>query len=486
MEPIYLEIAVVSLGILLLLVEAFVSGVEKKKVAYIGIAGLLLVLAASFWVKPGALMASAQLAPFYSADPLAIFFKQFSLVATILVLILALDFAPVVERFVPGVSKGSGLGEFFALPVLTCAGLMFLVSAKDFIFIFVSLEFVTISFYVLVAYMRRNSASLEAGVKYLILGALSTGFLVYGITWIFGMTAQTNLAGVHHILLELSKTNPGALQAVLFGLAMVIVALGFKIGAVPFQFWIPDVYQGAPTPVTAFLSVASKAAGFVVLYRVVATFMVPGIADKLLSVIAIIAGATLIFGNLAALSQKNFKRLMAYSSVAHAGYLLMGLASIRVLSAEPAMFFYLAGYLIMTFLAFLVLTLVSVTVGADDISSFNGLSKKAPGLAFAMLVSMLSLSGIPFTVGFFAKFFIFEAAIQSGLYWLVGIGVLSVACGFYYYLKIVRAMYWMPVSDAHESLKGIPVPLLSRIAIVGLIAATFILGVYPQLILRLL
>lgn len=481
MQPIHLEIAVICLGLLLLLLESFSNGGDRRWIGLLGIGGLLVVGIASIWVQPGSLPANSPLAPFYAVDSVAIFFKQFSLLATLLVLVLALDFAPVVERFVPGANKGAGLGEFYALPVLTCAGLMFLVSAQDFIFLFVSLELVTIGFYVLVAYLRRNSASLEAGVKYLILGALSTGIIVYGITWIYGMTGQTNFALIHAVL---PKMIPVSYPAVLFGLALVIVALGFKIGAFPFQFWIPDVYQGAPTPVTAFLSVASKAAGFVVLYRVVQTFLVPGIADKLLLVLAVLSGATLLFGNLAALVQKNFKRLMAYSSVAHAGYLLMGFASIGVATAEPAIFFYLVGYLIMTFLAFGVMTVVSVSIGSDEISSFNGLGRRSPLLALAMLVSMLSLAGIPFTVGFFAKFFIFETAIRAGLYWLVAIGLLSVACGFYYYLKIARAMYWLPSSEA----TGDAAPAVSPLTcwmLIGLMAATCVLGVYPNLILRI-
>ena len=481
MQPIHLEIAVICLGILMLLIESFSNGGDRRGIGLLGIGGLLAVLVASCFVRPDFLPANSPLAPFYSVDAVALFFKQFSLLSTLLVLVLALDYAPVVERFVPAASKGAGLGEFYALPVLTCAGLMFLVSAQDFIFLFVSLELVTIGFYVLVAYLRRNSASLEAGVKYLILGALSTGVIVYGITWIYGLTGQTNFALIHAVLPQMI---PVSYSAVLFGLALVLVALGFKIGAFPFQFWIPDVYQGAPTPVTAFLSVASKAAGFVVLYRVVQTFLVPGIAEKLLLVLAVLSGATLLFGNLAALVQKNFKRLMAYSSVAHAGYLLMGFASIGVATAEPAIFFYLVGYLIMTFLAFGVMVLVSGAVGSDEMSSYNGLGRRSPLLALAMLISMLSLAGIPFTVGFFAKFFIFETAIRAGLYWLVGIGLLSVACGFYYYLKIARAMYWMPPNETPGE-GTLAVSPLTAAMLLGLAVATFVLGVYPEFVLRI-
>ena len=196
------------------------------------------------------------------------FFKRFALLTTIVVLIMSVDYLGVVRKFTPGANAQGGLGEFLALPVFTCAGLMWMASAVDFVMIFVSLELVTISFYVLVSYTRRNAASLEAGVKYLVLGALSTGFFVYGITWIFGITGQTNLDRVAAFL----KDYHGSTAPVLFSFVLLTIALGFKIAAVPFQIWVPDVYQGAPTPVAAFLSVGSKAAGFVVFMRVLSAF----------------------------------------------------------------------------------------------------------------------------------------------------------------------------------------------------------------------
>ncbi len=478
MNPIYLEVIVVCLGITLLMVESFVSGIDKRLLAYGGIAGLGLVLAASFFIDPTLIPADAR---FYVADPLAIFFKRFALVATILVLVMSIDYAPVVESAIPGLGKGAGVGEFFTLPIFTCAGLMWMVSANDFISIFVSLELVTISFYVMVAYMRRSAQCLEAATKYFILGALSTGFLVYGITWIFGMTGQTSLAAIAEVLPTVPREN---LMALMFGIALVLVALGFKVAAVPFQFWVPDVYQGAPTPVTAFLSVGSKAAGFVVLLRVLEPFFVlPVLQERLVLVLAVIAGATLIFGNLAALPQKNMKRLLAYSSIGHAGYLLMGVASVGAVMAGSAITFYLAAYLLMTFLAFLVLVVVSKVVGGAEIAKFNGLATRSPWLAGAMLVSMISLAGIPFTAGFLGKFLIFEAAVADGQYWLVGIGALTVACGFYYYLQVVRAMYWQPAPD---DLPAIPVSLASKISMAALVLAIFVLGVYPQPILAML
>src|SRR6266511_1532745 len=307
-----LEIAVLVLGMVILMIEAFAGKIDKRVLAFAAITGLAIVLLASFFVAP--LPSPSHVTgfwSFYTADRLAIFFKQFALLTTILVLIMMIDYAPVVRSFFPGAAPQTGLGEFVALPLFTCAGLMYLVSAIDFVFIFVSLELVTISFYVLVSFTRRNPMTLEAGTKYLVLSALSTAFLVYGIAWIFGVTGQTNLYRLADVL-----ANPATdRNAAMFGMVLILVALGFKIAAVPFQIWVPDVYQGAPTPVTAYLSVGSKAAGFVVLIRVMRPFLMLPQTQRLIVLFALL---TLIYGILSALPQTNLKRLLAYSSIAHA------------------------------------------------------------------------------------------------------------------------------------------------------------------------
>src|SRR2546426_942408 len=371
-----LEIAVLVVGMAILMVEAFVTKIDKQTLAFAAIAGLAIVFLASFFVAPFPAQNQATgFWSFYSADRLSIFFKQFALVTTIFVVIMMIDYAPVVRSSFPTLQDG--LGEFFALPIFTCAGLMYLVSAIDFVFIFVSLEMVTISFYVLVSFTRRNPVTLEAGTKYLVLSALSTAFLVYGIAWIFGVTGQTNLYRLTEAL-----ANPDVDRgAALLGMVFVLVALGFKIAAVPFQIWVPDVYQGAPTPGTAYLSVGSKAAGFVVLLRVLQPVLALPPTQRLL-------------------------------------------------------------------------------------------------VLLAMLIGMVSLAGVPFTAGFLGKFFIFYAAIAQHQTILVIVGVLTVGCGFYYYLKVVRAMYWQSTN-----LAKIPVNGLSRLAISALVIATIWLGVYPQPIL---
>src|SRR5438128_4729414 len=465
-----LEIAVLVLGMVILMLEAFATEIDKCFLAFAAITGLAAVLVASFFVAPSGLDQATGFWSFYTADRLSIFFKQFALLTTILVLIMMIDYAPVVRRSFPDSKAQAGLGEFFAVPIFTCAGLMYMASAIDFVFIFVSLELVTISFYVLVSFTRRNPATLEAGVKYLVLSALSTTFFVYGITWLFGATGETNLQRI-----TIALTNPSTEQgAALFGMVLVLVALGFKIAAVPFQIWVPDVYQGAPTPVTAYLSVGSKAAGFVVLLRVLQPFMTLPETQRLIVLIALL---TLIYGNLAALPQANLKRLLAYSSIAHAGYLLIGVVCFDV----RAVTFYLVAYLLMTLLSFAVLIIIAQQTG-EEISDFDGLARRSPFLAFAMLIGMVSLAGVPFTAGFLGKFYIFYAAVLQHHVVLVIVGVLTVGCGFYYYLKVVRSMYWQPA----EKMERIPVNGLSRAAISALIIATIWLGVYPQPILEAL
>ena len=461
----YLEVAVLVLGTVILLIESFSAGLDRRFLGYTALVGLALIFVATFFSAPTSASSAAPLWNFYSADALALFFKRIAIVTTAGVIVMALDFAPAVSAGVQGVTPQSGLGEFFILPLFTCAGLMWMASAVDFVLIFVSLELVTISFYVLVGFTRRNPASLEAGVKYLVLSAVATGFLVYGITWIYGATGETNLQKIATVF-----SRPGLEQnAALFGGVLVIVALGFKIAAVPFHIWVADVYQGAPTPVTAFLSVGSKAAGFVVLLRVLEPFL---ILPRMRTLLVAMAVLTLIYGNLAALPQTNVKRLLAYSSIAHAGYLLVAIVSF----SGRAVTFYLVAYLLMTLLSFAVLILVSQPAG-EQLESFAGLSQRSPFLAFAMLVAMASLAGVPFTAGFLGKFLVFDAAVSAHQFGLLVVAIITVGAGFYYYFKVVRAIYW---DAAPSSVDKIVVSPLTRIAIIAMIAGTFVLGVYPQ------
>lgn len=475
MNPLFLELTVVLLGIALLMVEAFFPKLCKKRLAFVGMGGLFFVLLLT-WLPMSSV--SIESAPFYTIDNVALFFKRFMIVTTILTLLMSLDYIPVIERGIPGERLGAGVGEFFILPIFACASLMWLVSAVSFILLFVSLECMTVVLYISISYLRKDPKSLEAGTKYLILSALTTGFLIYGVSWIFGVTGTTSIAHLAEsiVLLPASSMTP-----LLFGTGLILVALCFKIAAFPFQFWLPDVYQGAPTPITAFLSIASKAAGFVLLLRFLEQlYLIPTLGKKVFAITTLLAIVTLLFGNLAAMAQTNMKRLLAYSSIAHTGYILMAVASIGAALAVPAIGFYLVAYLAMTSLAFIVLMIVTETSGGDEIYCFQGLHERSPLLAAAMTVAMISLAGLPFSAGFFGKFFIFQVAFQQGHYGLLAVATLSVVAGIYYYLKVVKAMYWKQPS---ETCTPITLSKLTTVLISALIAVIIILGIYPTPIL---
>ncbi len=483
MPAYYLEVAVVLLGLVLLMLEAFSSASDKRFVGHLALAGLGAVFLALFFVNPAP--GASPFWQFYTADSLALTYKGIALVCTMLVLILGLDYIPVLEKFTARIGGRGAWGEFFCLPVFICAGLMWMASAIDLTSIFVSLELVTIGFYIMVTFMRRNVGSLEAGVKYLILGALSTGFLVYGFTWLYGITGQTNLGAIADKL----DSGTVARAPALFSFALILVALAFKVGAVPLHFWIPDVYQGAPTPITAFLSVGSKAAGFIVATRLLAPYLgAAAFSPTATAILLALACATLLVGNFAAIPQTNFKRLLAYSSISHAGFLVLALASGASggfgLPPSQIVAFYMGAYLCMTLLAFAVLGVVSRVSGSDDLSAFNGLHQRSPLLAFALTVAMASLAGVPLTVGFLGKFFVFGAAAAHQLWLPLGFAVVGAATGFYYYLKVLRNMYWNP--PANSPVAALSLAPLTKWTLVALIAATLILGVYPQPLLHFL
>ena len=471
-----LEIIVLVGGLVLLLLEAFTSPKKKSVIALGAIAILCVALAYLFFAEKGFGDENVELTRFYAFDPLARFFKLFTIVATILALLLAINHRKILSKFTANPGSEDGTGEYYCLFLFACAGMMWMASAKDLVSLFVSLELTTITSYILVGYMRRNVGSLEAGVKFLILGALSTGFLVYGIAWIYGATGTTDLALIGERITEENSTY------LLFGLALILVSLAFKIGAVPMHLWIPDVYQGAPTPTTAFLSIASKASGFAIAIRVVEPFLNSGtdLAVKTTFILAILAGATILFGNLAAIPQKNFKRLLAYSSIANAGFILLPLAAWQIgtdeLTSKQVIAFYLAIYLIMTFAAFFILAVIHRNTGSDEISAFEGLGKRHPLLAFMTAITIGALAGLPLTAGFWGKFLAFKSAVDAELWVPVSLGFIGVAAGFYYYFQIIRAMYWR--SSLNESSFEIePIALRTIVVLTALIA---VLGFWPQ------
>ncbi|HEV2210711.1 MAG TPA: NADH-quinone oxidoreductase subunit N [Verrucomicrobiae bacterium] len=474
------EWLVLGLGLLVLLVDLWLAPAARRKLGYVAAAGLLAILIyslAAFHVEPG--QTQYAFGQMYALDGLALFFKRFFLIATILVLLMSVEFA---DRLEPAI------GEYYALVLFALAGMLFASSANHFALLFVSLELITITFYVLTSFERSRLTSLEAGLKYLIIGALSTSFTVFGIALVYGTSTKlgfTDLAGVLATQPDL-VTN----RILQLGLLLVMVGLGFKIAAFPFQIWAPDVYQGAPSPTTAFLAVGSKAAGFVLLLRLL-FIAVPDVTAHWAKLLIVISAITILYGNLCAIPQRNVKRLMGYSSMAHAGYMLLGIAAMATALSSPravsaggasAVLYYLSGYLFTVLGAFLVICLVLQQVETEDISGLAGLSKRAPLLAATMTVAMVSLAGIPPLAGFFGKFLLFRAALaqapfEPAYYWLVALALVGVVISMYYYFGVVRAMFWS------QALAPVPInapSITGRFSLYACVAGILVLGIYPN------
>jgi NADH-quinone oxidoreductase subunit N len=481
MSSFAIEIGLAVAGVLLLAIDAFTVHLNRRLVPWLAIGAsimtLVLLLTSAGGPPPWA-------ESFYTNDGLAQFYKVLSVVATLVVLVMSLESDAVLTYYSTSEGSKARIGEFYALPLIICAGMMWMASARDLIAVFVPLELVTITFYVLVAFTRRSAMSLEAGVKYLILGALSTGILVYGMAWLYGATGTLTFEGLSKAVAnpEVSRT------ALLFGAALVLAGLGFKVGAAPFHFWIPDVYQGAPTPVTGFLSVASKAAGFVVLTRVIESFTATGSVIGVAVQSALLASAvlTILLGSLPAIFQTSLKRLMAYSSISHAGFLLLALAcagSPRFgLSSSGLVAFYLATYLPMTMLGFLVICLLRSQGVGDELKDLTGLAKRQPGMAFALTVALASMAGLPLTAGFMGKMLVFMAAVDAGHYTALALAVVGAAAGFYYYFRPILAVYSYAETEG-EKLTWTP---LAKVTTILLIAGIVVLGVYPKALTKVL
>lgn len=474
-----LEALLALLGLFVLLLEAFVPSVSSRTLAGICMAGVAAVLALLLTAAGGEEALPSFVSAYHQLDTLALFYKAFALVITLLVLWLTKEAAPYLSKF----TLEGKLGEMFSLPLFVCVGMMWMASAKDLVTVFVALELVTVSFYVLVAFARKSALSLEAGVKYLILGALSTGVLVFGVAWVYGATGALSFEGIAAAV----KSGTVNKTALLFGSAFLLAGLGFKVAAVPFQMWVPDVYQGASTPTTVFLSVGSKAAGFVVLTRVVEALAVPGsiVRDEIILVLSFAGAITVVVGSLPALYQTNVKRMLAYSSISHAGFLLLALAardSARVdLSPGGTVAFYLATYLPMTVLAFAALVQLRLSGRGEEVEDFKGLAGKSPLLALLVTVAFASLAGLPLTAGFFGKMWVVIGLVDQQLWFALTCAVVGAAAGFYYYFRVILAMF-TPV----ESTEAVRMNLSSK-AVCLLLGVTIIaLGVYPKPLQRLL
>ena len=398
-----------------------------------------------------------------AVDGFGTFFKLLFIGAAILTVLMSVRYLEV---------EGASPGEYYFLILCSTLGMMVMVGAIDLITTFIGLETMAVSFYILAGFIKPNQRSNEAAVKYFLLGAFSLGILLYGMSLMYGMSGTTNLR-VMSALFSGQERDPRLVLAVI----LVVAGIGFKVAAVPFHMWAPDVYEGAPTPVTAFLSVGSKAASFAMLLRIFLEGLPAMSADwrLLFEVLAIL---TMTVGNVAAVTQTNLKRMLAYSSIAHAGYILIG-----VVAGTPrgvtAILVYLFVYTFMQMGAFAVIILMRrEDVAGDEIQDFSGLAFRNPWAAFAMLIFMLSLGGIPPTAGFMGKFWLFSAAIESGYVWLAVIGVLNSAISLYYYLRIVVFMYLKKETTGSEPVMTPALTLTLAVAII----ATLLLGVYPRLL----
>ena len=366
--------------------------------------------------------------------------------------------------------KGIGQrGEYYMLLLIATLGMAFMATASDLIMLYLAIETASISLYILAGFLKDDDKSTESGFKYFIFGALTSTLMLYGFSLIYGFTGETNLYTLGQELL----TGGVALWVMLAMAALVLVGFSFKIAAVPFHFWTPDVYEGAPTPITAFISTASKAAGFAVLLRFM-LIVFPAIAASWAVLLALVAVVTMTLGNVLALAQHNIKRLLAYSSIAHAGYALIGVVALNELGSASTLF-YLGAYVLTNLAAFSIVIVFARTAGSDEIADYAGLSRRAPGLSLALLVAMLSLAGMPPLVGFVAKFYVFAAAVQSGLVWLAIIGVLNAIIGLYYYLTVLKVVY---LNRSDEEDKPLPVPRAAALAITACIAGILLVGIF--------
>jgi NADH-quinone oxidoreductase subunit N len=336
-------------------------------------------------------------------------------------------------------------GEFYGLLIFSTVGMGFMAASNNIVMLYVGLETTSIALYMLAGFIRQSTVSTEAGMKYFLFGAFTSTVLLYGLSLLFGFTGgRTGYAEIEAALRQLvaqQETLP-----IMVALVLITAGFGFKVAAVPFHMWTPDVYEGSPTPITAFISVASKAAGFAVFIRFFLIVFGP-LQEQWVGFVAILAAVTMLLGNLVALQQRNFKRMLAYSSIAQAGYLLIGVAAVGELGTA-AVLFYLAVYVLTNIAAFAVAEIATNATGSELIKDMAGLSRRAPGIAFALLASMLSLAGVPPLAGFFGKFYIFQAAVgytnpagQNSLVWLALLGVLTSIIALYYYLVVLKVAY---------------------------------------------
>jgi NADH-quinone oxidoreductase subunit N len=456
------DIYLAALAVVVLLVDIILPRGWRQGKALITAMGLLLGLVPVAWLwgqQPGLAFDRA-----YVLDPLALFFKALFLVGGAVVVALSYDHFRKLAQ---------GFGEYFFLLVVIVLGCSLLASANDLIVVWVAFEMISLSSYVLAGYLRFDRRSNEAGLKYFLYGAAASAVMMYGFSWLYGLGRSTNLS-------DLTNSLTSGAPAGVVALALILVGLGYKIAMVPFQSWVPDVYEGAPTPVTAFLSVVPKAAGFAFLLRLlgpVGTYLLPWWPVAL----AVLATLTMFAGNLMALPQTNIKRMLAYSSIAHAGYLLIGVVVYTQGAFNlGALLYYLLAYLVMNLGAFAVVILVERNTGRQLISDYAGLARTDLGLALVMTVFLLSLVGIPPTAGFLGKLLVFGAALKTPPWgWLAIVGIINAAISVYYYMNVAREMFFGRGVPLRVGFRPRPVVLVIAL----LAVAVVVIGLFPPSLL---
>ncbi len=465
-----------TLAVFAILVILLDLGVRQKAVlGSVSLAGLVIAGGVSVAMWGGSYPAIFN--NMLAVDNFALFFKLLFLGIAFLVILASADYVAKFARF---------QGEYYALILLSTLGMMLMAATADLISIYIALELTSISLYVLVGFLK-DRKSTEASLKYLLLGALASAVLLYGMALIFGFTGKTQLGEIAQAIQAMSPQALLASPALLMGIVLLIAGFGFKIAAVPFQMWVPDVYEGAPTPITAYLSVASKAAGFAIILRVF--FSAFGIPDWLSLnwgvIFAVLAVISMVIGNVVAIPQTNIKRMLGYSSIAQAGYLMVGLATLGFASAadilgQSGIIFFLASYALTNLGAFIAVIAISNKLDSDLIADYTGMGRRAPVLALALTFCLISLIGMPPAAGFMAKFYIFSAAVQHHLLWLVIIAVINSVISAYYYLRVVKVMWFGEPASAEK----VPSSGAPRLALFLCCLGVLLLGIIPGLVMR--
>jgi NADH-quinone oxidoreductase subunit N len=452
------EILILALAVILLCVEPFWKVDQRRNAGWLTSGGLFLIIIVSLlFGQPGE--PTSVFGNMIRFDWLGFFFKILFMFAAAVTALLLMDH-----------EKAGRRGEAYLLLLASLLGMNLMAVSADLIMLYLAIETASIPLYILAGFLLADDRSTEAGFKYLLFGTLASTVMLYGFSLIFGFAGTTNI----YQLSALFASGKISILLAFSVFALVLVGIGFKIAIVPFQFWAPDVYQGSPTPVAGFLSTASKAAGFAVIIRF---FFVafPAYAPSWTVILAALSAITMTVGNLLALSQTNIKRLLAYSSIAHAGYALIGVVAFSQLGAASVVF-YLAAYIATNLLAFGVVMAFSRVTGLEDIKDFSGLSRRNPWLALMMLAAFLSLAGMPPFGGFVAKVFVFMAGVQAGYVWLVVVGILNSILGVYYYLNTIKFVYLYRMPNADEENHPVLLTRPYAIALVILALGVILVG----------